>query len=318
MTVFGVDHAAGRPGVAALKKAGVRFVARYLSHNAEKNLTPAEARQLSKAGISIVVVWETTAQRALSGKLGGIEDARAARAQAQACGMPDDRPIYFAVDWDAQPRQLPAVMAYLDGAASVLGAARTGVYGGYRVVRAALSGRHCAWAWQTYAWSGGQWDKRAQLQQYSNDHVINGVGVDYNRATRDDYGQWRVGISPTEDDVTPQDMQKLADMTASAVVKKAMNARGRTMGQAAQTADDGIPKILTGMARLLQAAGHPVDIDEAELAEMLAPLLTPTLAERLLSTLTPEAIGEAIPEGMAEQVVDIVSARLARPASPSA
>ncbi|WP_165503295.1 glycoside hydrolase domain-containing protein, partial [Actinomadura fibrosa] len=32
---------------------------------------------------------------------GGEADARDAAAQAAWCGMPDDRPIYFAVDWDA-------------------------------------------------------------------------------------------------------------------------------------------------------------------------------------------------------------------------
>ncbi|GLZ13271.1 hypothetical protein Acsp04_35060 [Actinomadura sp. NBRC 104425] len=201
MSVFGVDYAWGRPGPAALKKAGATFVCRYLSHDTSgKNLTRAEADQLSRAGLWLVVVWETTAQRALSGRAGGAADARDAAEQAADCGMPDDRPIYFAVDFDASASQQAAINAYLDGAASVIGRNRVGLYGGYGPVKRALDAGKARWAWQTYAWSGGKWDERAQIQQYSNDHKINGVSVDYDRAMADDYGQWRVGVSPGEDD----------------------------------------------------------------------------------------------------------------------
>jgi hypothetical protein len=205
VSIFGVDYAWGRPGVAALKASGVRFACRYLSHDTSgKNLSLTEAKQLSDAGIWIVVVWETTANRALSGRTGGAADAREAARQARACGMPGGRPIYFAVDWDVQPSQIPTVMAYLAGAATVLGKGGTGVYGGYRAVQAALSGNQCAWGWQTYAWSGGRWDSRAQIQQYSNDRKINGVGLDFDRAVVTDYGQWRVGVSPSGEDDMPE------------------------------------------------------------------------------------------------------------------
>lgn len=197
----GVDYAFGRPAMSALRAAGVTFVCRYLSHSPAKNLTAAEARQLSDAGIWIVVVWETTAQRALDGHAAGAADARDARTQAGACGMPDDRPIFFAVDWDASSGQQSRINAYLDGAASVLGRERVGIYGGYGPVKRALDGGHATWAWQTYAWSGGRWDSRARLQQYSNGHTIGGVGCDYDRAVGSDYGQWRVGVTPGEDDM---------------------------------------------------------------------------------------------------------------------
>lgn len=198
MTIFGVDYAWGRPGPTALKSVGAHFVCRYLSHDTTgKNLDHAEASQLSAAGIALVVVWETAADRALDGHAAGAADARAADQQARACGMPKDRPIYFAVDFDATPGQQSAINAYLDGAASVIGRSRVGIYGGYYPVKRALDGGHAKWAWQTYAWSGGQWDQRAQLQQYSNDHVVGGVGVDYDRGMVGDFGQWKVsGTSP--------------------------------------------------------------------------------------------------------------------------
>jgi hypothetical protein len=199
----GLDYAFSKPSITALHDLGVRFVCRYLSHSPSKNLTGSEARALSDAGIWIVVVWETIAQRALDGRTAGIVDAMDAQAQAQACGMPPRRPIYFAVDWDATSGEQAAINAYLDGAASVLGAHRVGIYGGYGPVKRALDGGHAKWAWQTYAWSGGRWDSRAQLQQYSNGHAVDGADCDFDRATTSDYGQWRVGVTPTtqEDDM---------------------------------------------------------------------------------------------------------------------
>jgi hypothetical protein len=141
--------------MSALTSAGIKFVCRYLSHSPSKNLTASEARKLTDAGIWIVVVWETTAERALAGKAGGAADAGDARTQARDCGMPDGRPVYFAVDWDASSGQQSAINAYLDGAASILGRDQVGIYGGYGPVKRALDGGHATWAWQTYAWSGG-------------------------------------------------------------------------------------------------------------------------------------------------------------------
>lgn len=195
---FGVDYAWGRPGATALKNAGVKFAARYLSHDATgKNLTHTEAKALSDAGIALVVVWETIAKRALAGRAAGVADATAAAKQALDCGMPGGRPIYFAVDFDASSSQEGAITAYLQGAATVLTKARVGIYGGYSPVAHALDGKHCAWGWQTYAWSATRWHSGAQLQQYSNDHIINGVGLDYDRSTVADFGQWRLGGSVT-------------------------------------------------------------------------------------------------------------------------
>jgi hypothetical protein len=206
MSVFGVDYAWGRPGPAALKTAGAHFACRYLSHDGSgKNLDHAEAKGLSDAGIWIVVVWESTANRALDGHAAGAQDARDAEAQGKACGMPGGRPIYFAVDFDASSGDQGAINDYLRGAASVLGTHRVGLYGGYGPVSRSFNAGTIAWGWQTYAWSGGQWDSRAQLQQYSNDHLINGVGLDYDRAVKADYGQWRIGATPpvTQEDDMP-------------------------------------------------------------------------------------------------------------------
>ncbi len=186
-SVQGVDWAYGEISASSLKKGGKHFACRYLSHDSSKNLSPAEAKALSKGGVDIVVVWESTGDRALDGYAAGVADAKAAREQAKACGKPSHAPIFFAVDFEASPATLDA---YFNGVASVLGAAWCGPYGD-DLVCGHLMDRGFAWAWQTYAWSYGRWESRAQLQQWSNDHTLAGVGVDYDRSTTADYGGWR-------------------------------------------------------------------------------------------------------------------------------
>lgn len=199
MTIPGVDYPWSHPGGAALKAAGKLFACRYLSHDPSKNLTRTEADDLAAHGVSCVVVWETTAARAGAGRTAGVADAKTAEAQAAAAGMPSGRPIYFAVDYDATPA---AVDAYFQGVASVVGVARTGVYGGYRVVKHLKDAGLAAWVWQTSAWSGGQWDPRANLRQPLGTVRINGVSCDIDTAHTPDYGQWTPGHTP----ITPQEI----------------------------------------------------------------------------------------------------------------
>jgi hypothetical protein len=312
VTVFGIDHAWGRPGPAALKKAGAHFVCRYLSHDTTgKNLTKAEASLLSDNRIWIVVVWESTSDRALAGHSAGVADAQAAVAQARACGMPAGRPIYFAVDFDATAAQQAAINAYLDGAASEIGRDRVGLYAGYYVIKRAFDAKKITWGWQTYAWSGGHWDSRRHIEQYSNDHKINGVGVDYNRATRSDYGQWRVGVTPKEEDdvFTADDKKWLTETLVPEVVKAVLTTdiipapgsnpddpwdpahnpgfdpaknktwAGQSVGKQTIQGLIAIDNKLTGLG---EGAGT-VDVDALadKLAAKVAPLVADVLAKRL-------------------------------------
>src|SRR5690242_12258830 len=98
--MFGIDYSAGFPGASALRAAGVKFVARYLSPgNNPKNLTLSEKNACLAAGIPVVVVWETTADRMLAGFGAGQSDATQADAKVKALGMAGV-PIYFACDFD--------------------------------------------------------------------------------------------------------------------------------------------------------------------------------------------------------------------------
>lgn len=187
---FGVDYAFGRITGHILRESGIAFVCRYLSHDPAKNLTAAEVKDLHGAGIGIVLVWESGGGRAADGELAGIEDAHAALAEAEGLGVPGDVPIYFAVDFDALSSQMAAIHAYFIGVRSVLGYRRTGVYGGIHVVQS-IQGLHGKYGWQTLAWSAGQLAPAAQLYQFSNDHTVDGVGVDFDRAEHSDYGAWQ-------------------------------------------------------------------------------------------------------------------------------
>ncbi|MEE4546453.1 glycoside hydrolase domain-containing protein [Streptomyces sp. V4-01] len=220
----GVDYSFGHPGGAALRAAGKTFACRYLSHTASKNLTPSETADLAAHDVAAVVVWETTASRAAASRAAGTADATEAAAQAKACGQPADRPIYFAVDWNADPT---LVVPYFQGVASVLGVARTGAYGGIKVVRYLLDHGLIRWAWQTAAWSAGAWEPRAHIRQYAKTITINGVACDLDTAMQDDFGQWTPGHSPiTEDIVTPAEI----DAVATAAAKKTLAALGAPAG----------------------------------------------------------------------------------------
>ena len=186
---YGVDYSWARPSLSTLRSQGYTFVVRYLSHDTTgKNLSRSEADALIAAGLDIVSNWEDSATDALSGYSRGVSDAQAANAQAANCGAPSNRPIYFSVDFDATPGQQAAINSYFDGVASVIGRDRTGAYGGYYVIQRLFDAGKITWGWQTYAWSGGQWESRAQLRQIQNG-ILSGQ-ADKDESVAIDFGQW--------------------------------------------------------------------------------------------------------------------------------
>jgi hypothetical protein len=218
VTSFGVDQSSRPPPSAdALVTAGVRFISMYVADRARhhevdpkdpttwpgKCLRPAEVQAYLHAGIQIITNWETSADAMISGAVRGAEAAQNSLTMARMCGMPAGRPVYFSLDMDPSlltDDQWARVFDFLDGAAGVLGRANVGIYGGRPAVEKALDAGKAAWAWQTFAWSGGQWDDRAHIRQFpdaflhapdSKFHVsIGKVQCDIDRAMTADYGQW--------------------------------------------------------------------------------------------------------------------------------
>ena len=196
----GVDYAWGVPDFDALKQAGKQFAMRYISLDPKKDLDAEELDQLWQRGIGVGLVFETTANRALSGFNAGKGDADLASARCASLGLVDI-PVYFAVDFDVpddDPKdpntpqyarlKLGPIANYFDGVVSVLGLKRTGGYGGYWAVKRLFDAGLITYGWQTYAWSGGQLDPRTHIQQYRNGVTINGLSCDLDRSLQDDFG----------------------------------------------------------------------------------------------------------------------------------
>ncbi len=194
MSQEGID-ALNPPPSATIKAAGKSFVCRYL-----KNATRAQLAADRAAGIATVLIFESSGVDFTGLAAQGRLDATTAKAQCAALGVPG-QPVYFAID--AGTNLLQDVNDYLSGCVEVLGLPLVGVYGSYDVVGAALAGRYCTYAWQTYAWSGGLLEPTCHLYQYDNGQSIDGYGVDLDRTVVSDvdFGQIKWGAAPQEADV---------------------------------------------------------------------------------------------------------------------
>ena len=189
--------------VAKITTSGVNFVTRYYSHSASKNLSAAEAKVLSDAGINIVTVWEADgADPATFTRANGVNDATSAHTMAMSIGQPAGTPIYFAVDFDATPVQVNAgVIPYFQGVAAGFAAIAhgnpaytAGVYG---------SGFVCdklfglglvthTWLSMSAGWLGSRtyagWNMRQHL---TSDPFNFGFSIDPDEA-KAEYGGFRV------------------------------------------------------------------------------------------------------------------------------
>ena len=193
---YGVDYAwSPHPRPSTLKAQGKTFACRYIGTNIDdgKMLTAVEYAALRAQGVDVVANVEGT-PGGFRGYTAGQRWANNGVAWIKSKGlpMPADRPIYFSADWDVTSADWPALKAALDGAASIIGRDRVGLYGGRYAIQQAKSTGAARWFWQTYAWSGNptQWVSGTHIQQYHNGVRIDGADCDLNRAMQDDYGQW--------------------------------------------------------------------------------------------------------------------------------
>ena len=189
--------------VTKISAAGVRFVVRYYSHSAGKNLSFSEAKALSAAGVDLVSVWESAGDHAgFFTRNQGVDDATTAFNLAQGIGQPSGSPIYFAVDYDASQTELDAgILPYFRGVADGFaamdhgaGVYTAGVYGS-GLVCSVLSGAKLV----THTWlsmsSGFRGSKTYQdwniKQHLPGDPFGLGFEVDPDEA-KPGYGGWKV------------------------------------------------------------------------------------------------------------------------------
>ncbi|HLY14274.1 MAG TPA: glycoside hydrolase domain-containing protein [Candidatus Limnocylindrales bacterium] len=199
MTLEGVDYDDGRPGGAALVAAGKLFAIRYLAYRGNpdphKPLTLGEIDDLQAHGLAIVANFESTSNRVLDGAAAGEADAQDALADLKGLGFPSSCPVYFSADFDPQPQYFGRVDAYLTAAASVLGRARVGIYGGVDLLVHCRQAGTAFWFWMAGGWRHGkQPPSWCHLDQYETAGMgakpINGADVDLDRALKANYGQW--------------------------------------------------------------------------------------------------------------------------------
>lgn len=145
-----IDYSTARPAPAAIKAAGYTGVWRYFSNPGNpKNLTAAEAAALHAAGLGIGVVFESTAQRSLSGAAGGTADGLAAAAQARSVGLPAGAPLLANLaDFAATPVQIDTIHDYYFAFRTAIGGYQPGGYGtAYVINQLVAAGAEGLW-WQ--------------------------------------------------------------------------------------------------------------------------------------------------------------------------
>lgn len=291
MTVIeGVDYAwAPHPSPTALKASGKHFAVRYGGPGTDgKHLHADELAALKAAGIAVVANAEQAAD-SFRGTAAGKAHATSAQAMFKALGMPADRPIYFSVDWDADGGDWAAIDAALKGAASVIGAARVGVYGSYATIAHCRAAGTARWFWQTYAWSGGkQPPSYVHLYQYKNGQRIGGADCDFVRALLPDFGQWGATVGEEDTMTKAEFLALLKDRdVAKALCTAVMNTDGvlNTPAGAGPASQKANPQwaAVSFLQNIYDASVSSRDRvtalvagqDPAALASALAPLINP-------------------------------------------
>lgn len=203
--------------VEGLKAAGVTHVGRYLGPESSwKALLKDEVHAITKAGLQIVSIFETNPTRAsYFSKAKGISDAQDASKYAKAIDQPKGSAIYFAVDYDAQTRDMTAIKAYFDGVKQTLKDYKIGVYGSYDVVCALKD--QVDYYWQTYAWSGGKLAGHVHMHQYKNGQKLAGIEVDFDEVLKEP-GAWGA-VKKEEDKPKPKSKQATQKVTTYTVKK---------------------------------------------------------------------------------------------------
>ena len=229
-----IDFSAGVPSAASIKAAGHSGVVRYISppRAAWMKAKPMERREvedLQAHNMDIVVCWQYGAgtpqdSDVMRGWAGGVADALAAEDQLKKVGL-EGWPVFFCADFDATVQQYNStIRPYLEGAASVIGKERVGLYGHSkiihwagpetRVIAEVAPGRFLGW--QTRSWSGGVIANRYAVlyQRVHNTPGPQGVQIDINDTLHDYYGQRPPSVTVTEPTPTPTPPKEEPPVTA--------------------------------------------------------------------------------------------------------
>lgn len=212
-----IDFAERRIAPDEIKAAGYDGVVNYVSESRPgadfeaKPITRQYADALRAAGLHIVSNFQygkpgwSAPSDFTRGYDGGVADAQTALRLHAAAGGSGSAPIFFSVDdnidlntWNG------TALDWFRGINSVLGVARTGIYGHSQACTWAIKDDvigHSStpghrWAWQTRSWSNGQREPAAVLYQEVVNTAANpgpllgGIHVDVDEVLAADFGQW--------------------------------------------------------------------------------------------------------------------------------
>nr|WP_315398843.1 DUF1906 domain-containing protein [uncultured Duganella sp.] len=166
-----------------IKQQGIDFAIRYYSHQAGKNLSLAEARALTDAGIQIGAVWETIGAHLHSfSRAQGLADGAAAYLMAQsAITQPSGSAIYFEVDCAPTADDIAGpITRYFEGINQAFNAARPGephyqigIYGSAATCRAIVASGLASLSWLAPTEDGAA--AAADFGGYNLRHLAPGV-----------------------------------------------------------------------------------------------------------------------------------------------
>jgi len=235
MTVVtrGFDCGFGPPSVSSAQASPYgHFWATYLRKRTSSGihvLNAATAAAYKAAKIPLVFLYEDAdpARLVNSGRAGGAADAQVAANDLAALGITDYPAVYFCADTDTNSGQYATIAAYLQGAASVIGVARVGLYGEANLIDYVRSHSLASWFFQPYAWSGQRIAAGVHIYQGNSQSepkrpwqtVIGGITCDIDEALQTNYGQWPAPATP----LPPNEGDSMSFISNQAEFNKAMS-----------------------------------------------------------------------------------------------
>lgn len=196
---YGAAAVAARAGEIAAAGYGAVGLYYFRRSGFKQLLTREVARAVTDAGLSLFSVYENGAPTS-AGYFTvdrGNADAHAAEIRAADAGQPGDSAIYFAVDYDAAPGDLPAIAAYFREVGRVLRVLeslyRVSVYGSGLVCAHLLGAGLVTHTWlsQSTGFRGyAAFAPRANIVQGKVAHLF-GLDVDMD-TVRESAGAWRL------------------------------------------------------------------------------------------------------------------------------
>lgn len=176
----GLDYSAGVISARTIKNASYDFVIRYVGFPGNRKcITPEEYKDLTSNGIRVYAVYEYTTNDAMGGLQGGVNAAKAARADMDRIGFPANAICFFCADRHLANSEVPIAQQYINGAASVFGWDKTGAYGFQEFIWAIQEDNNCKYLWQCGSQSFVR--EGVHFYQWNNgSDVVGGITCDIN------------------------------------------------------------------------------------------------------------------------------------------